>query len=389
LGHTQDFFKTKKGWSVLKDQIIDHYLEPYIAKILTTRKPLVIVDCFAGKGKFDDGSPGSPLIIAQHISKTIDSSKSNKQLQGIFIEKKYHKELTANLNGYRNCLIWPGTFEDNLSKITQLNPLNNLFVYIDPYGIKSLDFRRFSQIKQRRFNTLEMLINFNSFGFLREGCRLLKCENLLQEIDDYDDYEIDYANDIENMNHVANGDYWIPIVRSLQNKEISMLEAEEKFTKEYVWQIESLFRYVVNIPIKQKSQNVPKYRLIFGTNNQDGLILMADNMNKKWKQILENQRHGQEVLFEYDFPDLSLQNDFDLEEDIVTIVKGNGGSILLKELIVKIIQKYGISFSESQYKKVISNMPLRLHWNPEFTETGRRVTSLDYNKYEIRVIYDE
>ncbi len=144
MGHTQDFFKTKKGWSILKDQIVDHYLEPYIAKILNTRKPLTIVDCFAGKGQFDDGAIGSPLIIAQHIARTLDSSKPNKQIRGIFIEKKYHKDLNTNIADFRNCSVWPGTFEDNLGKLLQLNPSNNLFVYIDPYGIKSLDFRRFS-----------------------------------------------------------------------------------------------------------------------------------------------------------------------------------------------------------------------------------------------------
>lgn len=88
LGHTQDFFRAKKGWSLLKDQIFDYYLEPYTAKILNTGKPLTIVDCFAGKGKFDDGAIGSPLIIARHIEKTLAGKKQNKQIFGIFIEKK-------------------------------------------------------------------------------------------------------------------------------------------------------------------------------------------------------------------------------------------------------------------------------------------------------------
>lgn len=277
--------------------------------------------------KFDDGAPGSPLIIAQHIEKTLDSSKSNKQIQGIFIEKKYHRDLIAHTAEFRNCSVWPGTFEDNLAMILQLSPSNNLFVYIDPYGIKSLDFRRFSEIKLKKFRTLEMLINFNSFGFLREGCRLMKYENIFQGFDDLDDYELDNANSIDKMNRIANGEYWIPIVQNLRDKKNTMLEAEEIFVKEYANQIESLFSYVVNIPIKQKTQNVPKYRLIFGTNNQDGLILMADNMNKKWKQILDHQRHGQTVLFEYDFPDMVLMNGFNLEEDIVANLKENGGNI--------------------------------------------------------------
>lgn len=51
-----DFFVEKKPWSEVKDQLLGCYLKPYVAKILHTRKPLVYVDCFAGKGKFDDVS---------------------------------------------------------------------------------------------------------------------------------------------------------------------------------------------------------------------------------------------------------------------------------------------------------------------------------------------
>ena len=57
----KDFFKVKKIWSVVKDELLACYLVPYFSKIMSTRKPLLYVDCFAGKGKFDDGKNGSPL----------------------------------------------------------------------------------------------------------------------------------------------------------------------------------------------------------------------------------------------------------------------------------------------------------------------------------------
>ena len=42
-----------------------------MAKILYTRNPLVYVDCFAGKGKFDDGNPGSPLIALDFFNRDL------------------------------------------------------------------------------------------------------------------------------------------------------------------------------------------------------------------------------------------------------------------------------------------------------------------------------
>ena len=34
MGQTREFFKIKKGGSLQKDEIFDHYLKPYISKIL-------------------------------------------------------------------------------------------------------------------------------------------------------------------------------------------------------------------------------------------------------------------------------------------------------------------------------------------------------------------
>ena len=57
-----DFFKNKNEWSVIKDKLLGCYLTPYFQKVLHTGKPIFYVDCFAGKGKFEDGNDGSPLI---------------------------------------------------------------------------------------------------------------------------------------------------------------------------------------------------------------------------------------------------------------------------------------------------------------------------------------
>ena len=73
-----DFFKEKKIWSTVKDNLLGYYLQPYFSKILLTGKPIIYIDCFAGKGKFEDGNPGSP-IIALDIIKVCNKVKSEKR----------------------------------------------------------------------------------------------------------------------------------------------------------------------------------------------------------------------------------------------------------------------------------------------------------------------
>ncbi|MGI2295124.1 three-Cys-motif partner protein TcmP [Paenibacillus sp. GXUN7292] len=383
MGQTKTFFKRKKGWSIIKDEIFSSYMTPYIAKLLTSRRPLYIIDCFAGQGLFDDGKVGSPIIIARKIADVLKQNPYAK-VTGAFIEKKYYRQLEKNMVGFKNCTIHRGSFEDNINNVLPKDPKSSVFLYVDPYGIKSLDFDRFKKIKDCNYSSIEMLLNFNTFGFLREGCRLLKTARSFEE--EYDeDYEVDEANTVSNMNLIAKGEYWIDILDRYNAGEISMFEAEELFTHEYTKMIKTIFRYVLSIPIKTKSQNIPKYRLIFASDNEDGLILMADNMSRQWKKMIEEELNGQMTLFGYDFPDMSLKQGYDIEKDIIMEAKK---SLDLKDLLVNIIQKYGVSFTVKEYIDKLKDMEgkhIEVNRNPATTPTGRIAISWDYNKYKITI----
>lgn len=387
MGSTGDFFKKKKEWSKIKDDILDYYLKPYISKILRTYRPLIIFDCFAGKGKFDDGNNGSPIIISERIKESIDND-FNSDITGIFIEKKYHKYLRVNLKDYDFTEVLQGSFEENMKKLLYLNSRYNVFMYLDPYGIKSLDFDRFSEMKNKDFNSLEMLLNFNSIGFFREGFKLLKYEDPIEKDKSDVEYEYDSNNNIENMNKIANGEYWQDILRDCKNHKIKTYRAEELFIEKYVEQLEILFEYVVNIPIKIKTKNIPKYRMIFCTNSYDGLFLMNDFMHKKWKEILEKERRGQQVFFEFDFPGFFNHDHSNIKECAIGILKKEKKPILLKELYVQLIKKYGISFLISDYRDIIKEMrksKIEIIYSPKRTPTGKIPTLLDYNNRRYKI----
>ncbi|KUO50215.1 MAG: hypothetical protein APF76_10910 [Desulfitibacter sp. BRH_c19] len=395
MGGTDKFFKKKRKWSVIKDSILEWYLTPYIAKILSTHKPVVLVDCFAGMGKFEDGCDGSPLIIAKKIQSVLDED-AYTDIQGVFIEKKYAEDLMGNLKVYANCEVIEGTFEENFENI--LKPNRNIFLYIDPYGIKSLDFKRFAKLKDSGFYSYEMLMNFNSFGFLREGCRLMKYKYNVECIGFNDDDEglyeaekLDTSDGIKLLNSIADGEYWREILTKYHLKQYDMFKAEEIFVNEYIKRLKGkkIFKYTVNIPIKLKTKNIPKYRLIFGTNHHEGLFLMCNNMNKQWKQILNDQRNGQMVLFEYDYPDRSIFGDFDLKKGIVSTLEERGYSLNLIDLYCKVIEKFGIAYSLPDCRASLKGMEdertIVIIRNPSKTRTGRVATGFDYTKYKIEV----
>lgn len=389
MGATKNFFKSKKPWSEFKDKMLGWYLKPYINKLLYMPKRLYIIDCFAGKGKFDDGSIGSPLIIANKIREILnDTNRKNREINGIFIENKYGKYLKENLTGYTKCFSKNKSFEECIDGICELARKANIFLYIDPYGIKNLKFDYINKMCSSSCegcNSIEMFINFSSIGFIREACRLLKYNHdvFKDEIEgDEDDYEIQEVS-IENMNRIFNGDSWQQIIKDFYNKKISFYSLEEKITQEYMKNFNSEFKYCLNIPIRTKQKNTPKYRMIFCTNSNDGLILMNQNMNDTLKLMKEEEAKGQISLFNL----LGFNNEECLEKYIIRHINDNS-KIEYKDLVCKTIMDVNIRYNEHDIREKLSIMEkqsiIKIDRIPKKGYTPKRkLTGWDTRKYDI------
>jgi three-Cys-motif partner protein len=394
MGKTTDYFREKKPWSYLKDALLECYLPPYLAKIAKREQKVCVIDCFAGKGKFDDGSDGSPLIIADAI-RTCLSRKPKSQIESIFIERKYAGDLGKNLGGYPYCEVVEGRFEDNFERFRKICRRASVLLYIDPYGINSLDsllFRELIDISKRLRTSFEMLLNLNTMGFLREGCRLIKPSMDLSDFDDSDELYEDEIESKEKMNRIAGGSFWEGLVRDYYNGKINFAQLENRFTRGYLEHIGVKmgwkgFNYVLETPIKAKNKNVPKYRMIFGTNHVDGAILMADNMNKRWNQFLRRDRGGQMLLF--DFLVTTEGKEFSpvqIDDEIMRLIQKHG-EVCYKEMLVTVWAKLGIAVSQKEIADQIRGLAtrgeLKINREPPSTSTGKKPKSLDHRKYRI------
>lgn len=380
MSSSNSFFKEKRAWSKIKDEVLRAYLVPYLAKVSRTRRPIIVADCFAGKGRFDNGEPGSPLIIAEAIAHQL-ADQSTQAIKGVFIEKKYYKDLQVNIPQTPWCIALDGDYEERMDYFVNNYPSRdqNIFLYVDPYGIKSILFSYFEMIRKKKdFHSVELLLNLNTFGFLREACRLLNCS--VSEKESPADYERD-INSPERLDDIAGGTYWREIVNRYKVHQ-RMQVAEEELINNYCERLKTVFRFVVNIPIKAKLNHIPKYRIVFGTDHEDALLLMVDNMNKRWAKFREEARNNQVALFEIDFPNPSKQGACrDIENEIVSLIDT---SIELKELLVRLAQKFGINFSMSDYKVCLKSMEgnqIDISRNPPLTPaTGKPSMSWDHTK---------
>ena len=143
----KDFFSEKKDWSTIKDSLLLGYLPEYFSKVLFTNKPILYIDCFAGKGKFEDGQDGSPrfALLARRRA-LIQSHAYFKKIDTIFIEANYSTELKRNISDFEidgNIAVLDGKYEEEIENILNTSHGKNIFLYIDPYGVKSLSFSFF------------------------------------------------------------------------------------------------------------------------------------------------------------------------------------------------------------------------------------------------------
>ncbi|WP_165073090.1 three-Cys-motif partner protein TcmP [Desulfovibrio sp. ZJ200] len=336
-----DFFISKNAWSEIKDRLLGRYIRIYFQKLLSTRKPICYIDCFAGKGIFDDGNYGSPLIALKARDDSLQYAKgANKNgiIDMSFIELNHYTDLESNIYNYgntKNIEIIAGKYEEKIIDLLSRKVGYNVFLYIDPYGIKALDYYLFSKFTDYKFNTLELLINFNSFGFFRDACRAMGVATIdevfqdLSELKEYAPTRITHSEQSKDLlSQIAGGDYWKNIVLSYNRGEIDGYKAEKILSNEYKKRIQKIFTYVLDMPIRLKPRQRPKYRMIHACNHVQGCYHMAENMEKRKDELFLNIQQGSQLSL-FDSCDQARPS---IENELVT-------SKMVEDLIWKYLLK--------------------------------------------------
>lgn len=382
------FFEKKQIWSTVKDELLGCYLRPYMQKILMTRKPIYYVDCFAGKGNFDDGTDGSPLIALKIIEDSLNSTNSTRpSISSCYIDLNYAEDLHRNLAQYHNCQIVSGRYEENIIQLLEHHKSQNIFLYIDPYGIKALDCGLFDRFANSGFNSIEMLINMNSFGFLREACRAMKAsQNTIHEFDsiigddlaEYDPSHMDASEQsIRDLTAIAGGEYWKDIIQNVILGKANCYDAEQKFAGCYCDRLRQKYKYVLNMPIRLKRGQQPKYRMIHVTNHEDGCVLMYENICNRWEALDEIQTGGQLDLFssniEGDIIDLQ-----EVERKLQIHLKQYAGDTKLNVILAEFYTANGVMCKTHEVSEMLRRLEAQntivVTRNPPHTLKGKPST---------------
>lgn len=402
----KNFFETKNNWSLIKDKLLGCYLMPYFQKVLTTGKKICYVDCFSGKGKFEDGEPESPIIALKIREQCLQKTKSridiSHAIEMTFIDLNYAEDLKKNLQPYDNIYGKPqiisGKYEEQILKVLQDKQGYNVFLYIDPYGIKALNTELFDQFERLGFHSFEMLINFNSFGFFRDACRVMnvdyKRDEAFQNLEELVEFAPTTVNASEQsallLSSIAGGDYWKNIVVDYKEGKINGYQAEQRLSTEYKVRLKERYTYVLDMPIRLKSGQRPKYRMIHVSDHEDGCYLMAQNMQSRKDELYTNiQQEGQLSLFDMmnDYKQ-SAEGDWitkdEVREKIKTCLVKCQKEINITRFLAFFTNENGLICDFREIYDILSEFEssgfIEIRRIPEKTITGKKSSFWDENK---------
>jgi three-Cys-motif partner protein len=165
-----------------KHAIFERYLREW-AVILGKYTPLLqYVDTHAGKGKYEGGEPGSPIIamkLGQEIHNFLLGRNIMCRLNCQYVESKqeYHASLVAELKAIEQqnpAVSWAsyqGTFQEHTSEVlAQIPPGSSAFIFVDPFGYNDVE--------------MELLLPFLTRGKKHELFITFMVENINRFISD-------------------------------------------------------------------------------------------------------------------------------------------------------------------------------------------------------------
>lgn len=272
------FFKKKREWSKVKDEIVGKYIACYLKTIQHRGRPIIIVDAFSGPGRFGDGAKGSPFIICGEIQR---APRRRVGIACLFSDSHsaHRAALEDCLAGYIKQGIAGkplSEFSEALSCALQVGRGSTLFFYLDPYGIKDLDFETVRQIYQRDTSqSTEVLINFNFKAFMRMSGNWAYSESASDIARKVKEAKV------ETVNAVMGGDYWLGIVT---DPKLDKIQREDLVVGKYMERVREFFGFTYSIPVKElddpagsvPTDDLAKYHLIFGTRSPRAVVYMND-----------------------------------------------------------------------------------------------------------------
>lgn len=266
----QEFFHGKKAAAVLKHGILTRYIPPFVEKTGSTAAQgrVVVLDGYAGPGEYEDGSPGSPLVMVRSLA------RSRRTLDLVLIEqdRATFDRLTKVLKTQGLSLAhgpYCGRVEDQLDEALQVACGVPLFAFLDPYGL-GITFddvvgKIFGRPAGSGSPATEVLLNFSSDAVRRIGGLIANGDNAPGR-----------DKTLARLDAVVGGDWW----RALYSSAGSPEAASEAIASRYLEELCSAAKTAGWVAeVRRAPGHQPIYSLVYLTRHRDGMALFGEALS--------------------------------------------------------------------------------------------------------------
>jgi three-Cys-motif partner protein len=275
------FFANPKIWSKRKHRLLGKYLPPFSAKVGSWAKLIYCIDGFAGAAKYEDGSPGSPLMMAQLADKcaswkrpvglrliNVENNPDNYKSLKYITQEWESKGIVSNLEGQ---------FGNLVPTILSTISTDPAFFFIDPYGPTYIHFSHLLPVLKREQRATELIINFDADGLRRIADTMHSRTSTQQAI------KASLTN-IENVTEIIGSDQW---KEHYEKGTLPTQERENILLQIYMENIAKHDYTVTAYPIRKSIKDSPKYFLVYCTRHPDGVVLMNNFIREEEDSLLE------------------------------------------------------------------------------------------------------
>jgi three-Cys-motif partner protein len=282
---TQPFFRSRRAAAVLKHAILSGYVVPFASKTGSSSvgHRVVLVDGYAGAGRYEDGQPGSPALLARAMG---TPALAGRNVECYFIEQDHatfqqlcrvlREEDPDTRTGW---VAREGSVEEHLPELLARADGVPLFLFLDPFGL-GLPFDVVAGIFTSRPRgayrpATEALIRVDAQAVYRT-------RGALQSSKDYPAR----AAQLQRLDQVAGGSWWRD-----ENE-------PHRTTEAYLdWFMTRLLREMCQAAlcwgwfteVRQRGDLLPAYYLVFLTRHTAGLDEFAEALSRaqeKWRRAV-------------------------------------------------------------------------------------------------------
>lgn len=270
VGTSAGLLDSPRATSVFKHEILRQYTTPFLAKVASGSPGgrVMVIDGFAGRGRFDDGAPGSAELFMGAASRLTNAKTSVRLFEKNRSDAVRLGEVAAE---YAAKGLDVTAAHGDITSL--LEPTVNtavgipLFLLLDPCG-QNVPFdvlsKVLAQMRAAKRPATEALLNLSADFTRRIGGALKK--------------GIGTAG-ITTMDRMMGGEWWQEIALYVHSKtpDGTWGRASDAVAYEYVNRLGAVANMDgVLVPVRRKPDNQPTYHLAFLTRSADGHWVMAD-----------------------------------------------------------------------------------------------------------------